>query len=479
MKRIIYIFSVLLAAITFSSCNAILDGEVPDHLLDAENAVTNESSAMTALNGVYSYLGDAQIFDCYYISNSMMRTGLMSREKTGRGDLDIKLIEFTLDLEDTQAVEPFWEATYKILNAANNLIAAIEKLDESKFGPNRKLELLGEARCLRAFANDLALRHYGHYWDINSEYGAIIKLLPSSLTNHMQARSTVKESYQAIIDDLDYAIANAPSFSSNVSVSKEYAMALKADVLLNRGDASDYPTIITLADDVINSGVFELEDEFSDVFANGYSSKELMFTRILKTIPTEDSGHSLWSQYGDGSYNAGSHYNEILTKSDARWVHTMDSITSVHETTGYVSKKEVFKKHRSTTKDAPMYYMRLAQVYLMKAEAMAENGASEKSIIEVLNVLRDRSNNTTYAENQFGGDIEQIKKEIFYEYVREVGCENTSIYDVMLRIKIGNVRLLDEYNPYYGGDDDKLSLPIPPAELEHNSEMTQNPHYTN
>lgn len=43
-----------------------------------------------------------------------------------------------------------------------------------------------------------------------------------------------------------------------------------------------------------------------------------------------------------------------------------------------------------------MYYMRVAQMYLIKAEAMARTNASIKDCLDVLNVLRLRSGNTTF-----------------------------------------------------------------------------------
>ena len=95
-------------------------------------------------------------------------------------------------------------------------------------------------------------------------------------------RSSVKESYEKIFEDLDYAIQYGPRFYSKYRSCATTAKAFKADILMNRGEEGDYAEAIRLANEVIASDEFGLEDKYEDIFTNGYSSKELMFTRHIR-----------------------------------------------------------------------------------------------------------------------------------------------------------------------------------------------------
>ena len=55
MNRFIYNW-VFLFCVLVAGCDSMFDKELPPHNLVGENAITNESSAEVALNGIYSYL---------------------------------------------------------------------------------------------------------------------------------------------------------------------------------------------------------------------------------------------------------------------------------------------------------------------------------------------------------------------------------------------------------------------------------------
>ena len=53
---------------------------------------------------------------------------------------------------------------------------------------------------------------------------------------------------------------------------------------------------------MIGSSEFGLEATYRDIFTNGYNSKELMFTRHLKSVPTIIALGSLLKLFGGGTY---------------------------------------------------------------------------------------------------------------------------------------------------------------------------------
>lgn len=469
MKRFIYSW-VFLLGISLIACDSMFDNELPSHQLVGENAITNESSAEVALNGIYSYLTSYGTMSAYYISDNEYRTGLL--DSTYRTDFELNaLLKFELNDENSFVSAP-WQLIYKMVNAANNFIYNVEKLSESKFGHNRKTEMLAEAKFTRAFAHAFLLRRYGYFWDLNSVYGPIIRLEPSALSNNNQGRSTVKESYEKIFKDLDYAIQYGPEFYSRYRGCATTAKAFKADLLMNRGAEGDYKEAIRLADEVIGSSEFGMEATYGEVFKNGYNSRELMFTRHLKSVPNMNTNvGSLLKLFGGGTYRPSERFLQILTPEDKRYAETFDSVMIGNGTAA--KKTLVWKKHYVTSGDCPMYYMRMAQVYLIKAEAMARANAAVKDCIDVLNVLRIRSGNTPFDAADYTSH-DAVLEEIFRENVRELSMENGAIFYLTVRYGQKEQRKLKELNPNFKNDN-QLCFPIPRAELEHNAKVKQKP----
>ena len=78
MKQISIKIAACILAIGLCGCEDMFEKEVPPHNLVGDNAITNESSAETALNGVYSYLDGNGPFDAKYIVYDEYRAGLLT-----------------------------------------------------------------------------------------------------------------------------------------------------------------------------------------------------------------------------------------------------------------------------------------------------------------------------------------------------------------------------------------------------------------
>lgn len=185
----------------------------------------------------------------------------------------------------------------------------------------------------------------------------------------------------------------------------------------------------------------------------------------------DDNVGSLFKMFGGATYKPTDMYFEILTQDDKRYEETFDSVMLGNGTAA--QKTQVWKKHYVTSGDCPMYYMRVAQMYLIKAEAMARTNASIKDCLDVLNVLRLRSGNTTFNVADYNS-LSEVLEEIFRENVREIGMENGAIFYLTVRYTEGGHRKLKDMNPNFENDD-QLCFPIPKAELEHNFVVEQKP----
>ena len=70
MKQKLFYILALAAGLGLHSCDSLFDNELPKHDLVGDNAIVDEKSAETALNGVYSYLDDSRYTGSTYKSES-------------------------------------------------------------------------------------------------------------------------------------------------------------------------------------------------------------------------------------------------------------------------------------------------------------------------------------------------------------------------------------------------------------------------
>ena len=122
------------------------------------------------------------------------------------------------------------------------------------------------------------------------------------------------------------------------------------------------------------------------------------------------------------------------------------------------------------------YVMRLAETYLLRAEAYLGNGDNQKAADDI-NVIRQRSN--AKPVNPADVDIHYIlderARELAGEEIRRITLNRLGLlYD---RIKIKG------YNPFVSSTIEEYHnlLPIPYSEIERNTEavLEQNPGYVN
>lgn len=476
MKRKIYCYITALASLAvLGGCDSMFDDEIPPHDLVGENAITDETSAEVALNGCYYYLQGPNTMSAYYISDNEFRTGLLRDDKAYRSNFETEqLFKFAYREDESNVANP-WQKAYQLTNVASNFIYYTEKLPSSAFGEGRQEEMLSEAHFLRAFGHALTLRRYGYFWDLDSKLGTIIRMEPSSLSNNNRERSTVAESYEKIFEDLDYAIKHGPKFYSVYNASAMLARGFKAALLMDRGAEGDYAEAIRLADTVINSGEFGLEDTYEDVFVKGYNSKELMFTRYLeRDYDIDYNTGTIIKMFCGGTYQPTQRYKDMFEQDDPRYKATFDTIWIERYGTTIKDPFDRWAKHNHMANGrCPMWYMRLAQMYLIKAEAMAYTGASTKDVLAVLNVLRDRAGASHLEENK-SYTRDELLELIFKENVREIGMENGDLFYLAVRMKISGDRYLKQLNENFT-DDNQLAFPIPLGELQHNPLVSQKP----
>lgn len=457
-----------------SGCQDLFDKELPTYTV-VKNEIYDATSAENALRGIYSYLApksNQHDFDSRYIKDAGLRMGFYNTQRNTEKNLQQLNV-----LDNASDCKAHWVAASEIVNAANLVIDGVNNLGDGVLTSQKKKEVLGEAYFMRAWAQLYLMKYFAWFWDVNSEYGPLMRRETTTLKNIMQARSTVREGYEMILSDLNYAIENAPKFTTPFRASKGLAKAYKVEVLMMRGEGNDLQDAILLADQVIHDDQFAMEASYEAVFQNGYASKELMFSRWISEIVASDAdgdGGSMKRTFGGGEWPSETYTETLKAEGNGnRYKVTLDSIS--YEAADSKKKVISWTKLWKENGDCPMYYMRLAQMYIYRAEALFRTGAPLAEVLEELNVLRRRASCPELAlENYQSQSSESIADLIFREAVRELGMENGSEYYMAVRMPYRKgYPLLYIYNEYFNWEG--LCYPIPQDELKYNPLIGQNP----
>lgn len=471
------IFLITLTAcfiIVTTSCKKFLSQE-PKYLITPEGAVVDEKSAQAILNGAYSFTGKDEWTVRFTAGFSSML-----------GTISYNTSAASFNMNATGDNNTLWPIFYKTINAANAAIEAISALPDSEFkNKERKNEMIAEARTIRAFVSIYTFWYFGRWWDdINSEYGILYRDEVSNLNNIYLARLTVGESYKRIIEDLDFAIAKAPHYSDGRRMSKELAKALKAKLLLNRGWEGDYQDALKLVNEVINTAAgvgLKLEPTLTSLYDNSWDSKELLFCRYREKTDDIIQAYNWTYGYNYVTLPASVWAKSILEK-DRRYSEAWGMVKSptMGNNTMYMACKKLCRKGRQVGGDNDkytVYFLRLTELYFMKAELLQKTNAPLALAVEPINLIRRRSNlsdTTVTTENAFN-------RLLFQELFIELHMENEADWMASLRLKDENGQKMIHgiRGPSVTVNEDRIIWPIPTVEMKYNTKMVQNPSYEN
>lgn len=478
MKKVYLIIVVFIS--TLSSCTKILDEQIPKHSTIDANVIINQKSAQTALVGVYSYLADGQYWEWQYSRDFGHLAGTSGSNPSGAG-IEVNQMFNTMEADQTEFL-PRWQGAYKMILAANWVISLTEKLPDSEFELNKKNEILGEAHFLRFFAHFYLFRGFCYFWDTASPYGLIYRTEPANLSNHFQDRLNVKESYDKLLEDLDYCIENGPDVTDLYHSSKVSAKAFKVKLLAMRGNPEDQIQIIALANEVINSNKFNLEPTLLRVFEKRNSSKEIIFARYYDpNVPAGQLGVVRARAYN--YYRATDYLLDIVQSSPQYLKAVRDTIQTSNTNTAFNVVGKICSNgltEADLISNSYTSYLRLAEIQLLKAEAVARSSGSATDVCTILNVLLNRAEDTPLVASNYSSK-EDLLEEVYNTMLKEVAMESGLDFEACFRFtdKFTGKRkiLIQKPNLITEADLKKSIMPIPIEEMYINSKVKQNPGY--
>lgn len=472
IKNILFTAILGLSATSCNLLGPVSDIE-PDYVLTDENVITNAQSAEYLLNGIYTTYRTRE-FSASRTAMLLMSGTLKDSDVDGSANFarnEVRIENIT--------VQHYYTSLYFIINQANSLISGLTNTNPQGLSAERKAEILGEAYFHKAFAETMLLRSFGEFWDVKSKYGIILYNEPVRKNESQKSRSSVNDTYTQILADLEQA-EKAPGYEGKAyRISKLTVKALKARVMLYM---NNYPEASRLAQEVIGeaqqSGI-SLESNYLDIFAQGFSSKELFFApyasyplEIVEANITDQISRGIGEtvtriadelngQANDGNPETGEGY-------DSRYAQTFENSGGQIKINKYVCNSV------ETGDNNTIYFMRLAEMYLIKAEADARRN-QPKEARAALKFITDRAG---YDENYVNTIADKdLLLAIFRHKYMELFAENNEEWYDMVRYSV--LDKTDFVSLKYATSMRNLVLPIPAQAISGNNKLEQNPTYQN
>ncbi|SEJ31147.1 Starch-binding associating with outer membrane [Cyclobacterium xiamenense] len=501
MKKYIIQFSrfclIGLVMSTVWGCNEFLE-ETDKSNFTLENYFTRPEHATSVVNSIYESL--------YPVMQSGFGGGpwMMLEFATGLANTELGQAQNSLFVRnlinnsDNGYGQTYWTSSYRGIANAN---LAIEKIPEIEMDNAQQNRLLGEARFLRAYYYFNLIRIFGNIPLITTS----IDLTSPELYPDPASTEAV---YNQIVADLEVAEdSGLPWRDASGRVSMGAVKSLFSSVYLTMAgyplQAGDqyYQLAAEKADDVIQSGVFELFDEYSSlhsvedknqgehIFMKQYAAFTVPSSWQVSIIPY-NRGISAYSAETGGIF-ANQEFVESFESGDKRaeekeFFYTEYSLesdrTTVMELGDYYIWKHFDEEAQLSTTSSGMNWpvYRYAEILLIYAEAINEASGPTTAAYEAINSIRRRANLP---------ELENLSKEEFREAVWrekwvELCFENKTWYDMVRLRKAFNVNTR-EFEDYVGHEfsygptlrERELLFPIPTAEIRNNDKLTQNAGY--
>lgn len=393
----------------------------------------------------------------------------------------------------------FWNQAYYGIFSANQVIEAIDDNAAQK-----NLQIKGENIFLRALMHYDLARIFSRPFSQSPETNLGIMIRDNADPTALPPRSTVKETYEFIVNDLLKAAELMTENKPAIFASKEVSLALLARIYLYM---EQHEKAIEYADKVINSGRYKLleTEQFGEYFNFlPESNPETIFA--IKLLKNENMGkNSVGSLYhingGWGEIYASKPYRELIYQnSNDERINFIDpdyiyddagkKIPDLNEEAGFQIRKRDGMSQYFINKftleggvemlSSPMV-LRLAEMFLIKAEAFAKTPGKEAEAIEMVNIIRSRaglSGGQLFTTNDLKG-YESVLDVVLDERRLELAWEGHRSFDLFR-----NFRTLDRsYVQPFGWSGPRSIDPtsnsivhlIPETELPLNPNLIQNP----
>ena len=510
MKKINYIYQILLVAFIFglASCDDWFDIR-PESETILEDYWRDESDVKSAVAACYRGMIEGGFVDRLLVWGEVRSDNVIAGTKIDdNSNIDVNHI-LGLMLNSTNAYTSWYEF-YRVINYCNTVILYAEDAwaRDPNFSEGQLRSYIAEVKGIRALCYFTLVRAFR---DIpfstepifdDSKPFEVAQAEPDSVVNFLiQDLKGIENAAASGFDRIEY---------DHGRITRKAIYALIADMALW---LSDYETCIEYCDKIFAEAGSRLRLEPSSTYSENLFFYQSVSSEIIFNLQfTTFSNNPVTSMYMEklSSFDfMKSGLFGVASATDLKDLRGMDFFRPIADATGvfpiikYVGRR--ISRPGSTSVSASDYssgyscwqwiFYRLADIYLMKAEALVErnSGNDLQEAFDLVSVTFSRAN-PELAEGAF--DISSYDSQgamrnlVFDERQREFMFEGKRYFDLLRRMKReGSTTNITNYLlPKYGklnngtilgkiGDKDALYMPINENEMKVNPLLKQNPFY--
>lgn len=460
----LFLISVVLLTMQLVSCKKFVDVNAPETKIVAATVFIDNATATSAMVGVYSQM----MFSSNTLFNGSMSAygGMSSDEliRTSNSGNETPISTNSIPTNNAP-ISALWSIGYNTIYQTNAVIEGLEKSTAVTAGV--KSQLVGEAKFVRALT----------YYYLSQLFGEVPLILTINYeANRIMPRTSVSKIYEQIIADLNEAKLMLPTmYVTNPSYptdrtrpNKWTATALLARVYLYRKEWANAEAQST---EVISAGTYSLITNLAQVFLKGSNEAIWQLQAVSQFVNTGDGnifnpppipGFAPTYALTSSLYNS----FEVTDQRPANWLKK--AVVGVN--TYYYPYK-----YKVGSGGAPYseynVVLRLAEQYLIRAEARAQLNTNLSGAKSDLNMTRNRAGllgTIAITQSEILAAIEQERR---LEFIGEWGHRwfdlkrNNRANDVLSPIKVTNWQATDTL------------YPIPQVEILRNPYLSQNDGY--
>lgn len=474
MKKTIHYYTIgcLSVVMMLASCSKGFITKTPDGSVLTSDALNNTAAMQAALTGAYNELTQYQDYgrDFPVVGDLMADNTYVQLKNSNRY---ISQYNYSVTAEDAVPGET-WPGCYAAILRCNQIINST--LTGTDIDPIRS-----QAYALRALMYFKLVTYFATpYTTDTSALGVPIVLTYQPFA--LPTRNSVGEVYTQIVSDLKAAMPIAPAYVNSVTLSQYAIEALLDRVYLYMGDYTDAEST---ANDIITNSGFTLVPAsglvaFWDDPGIHTDQMEVMF-EVDEDVLVNDGFDALGGIFVNGYadiYCSGQ-LQALYSATDVRSQLILAGQTATGTAAWVVNK---YPNAENSDPDNPKV-IRLAEVYLIGAEAAARNGdvTNGQGWLNTLMANRDPA---------FSGytDVGQaLVNDVILERRKELAFEGDRFFDLnRLGLAIDRAQNagaiqagLNNVNLTIPWPDPRRLAPIPEAEIQANANIAsqQNPGY--
>jgi hypothetical protein len=476
---------------SIAGCSKSFLNKTPESSLTTGNFPLSATDAESELTGAYDWM---VLYTNFYQYDNFLNTDGKSDNCYVNSDnvtAEQPLEYFATVTSSNTNVQRDWQELYNDVRAANAVLDDVPNINDPALSAARKIQILGEARFLRAF-------HY--YWLVTEWGGCPIILSVSNGGNLYPARNKTAEVYAQIIADLQYADSVLDASPYNGQVGRATKGAAESMLAKTYAQMGDYANCLKYCNEVIGSGTYSLVSNFANLWgAANKNNSESIFELQANGTAYGFFGFEIFDFVASDGYpkrdigsanliNAFKAAGDTLTRYQATFNWQIPGAAFTMPANAWDPNLTIPFMNKYPDADGynsndDIVMIRLADIILLAAEANDQLGNTSAAITQ-LNQIRTRAGlpNTTAATQS------DLALAILNERQLELVFECTRWNDLQRADANGTINIVNlmasqfdshgnNLNYNMAADKHQYIFPIPLEDLQLNKNLRQNPGY--